>query len=172
MKTHRLARVASVIREVAANTILFDMRDPRVKNVTVTRAEVAADLQHAKVFVSIMGTDAEQRAALKGLQNAAGFIQSKLADRLLTRFLPVLMFVADDGPKKSIEVARILAEEKKRRDEAAGGAVDETADIADEEEDEDGDEAEDGDETEADDEAAADRRDATGTAPPPASDTR
>ena len=91
MKTHRLARVAEVIREVAATTILFELRDPRVKNVTVTRAEVAADLQHAKVYVSVMGTDAEQRTALKGLQNAAGFIQSKLADRLLTRFLPVLV---------------------------------------------------------------------------------
>lgn len=157
MKTHRLARVASVIREVAANTILFDMRDPRVKNVTVTRAEVAADLQHAKVFVSIMGTDAEQRAALKGLQNAAGFIQSKLADRLLTRFLPVLTFVADDGPKKSIEVARILAEEKKRRDEAAG-VVDETAGAADEEEDETGD-GSDVEEDETDEPAA-------GSAPP------
>ena len=118
MKTHRLARVAEVIREVAATTILFDLRDPRVKNVTVTRAEVAADLQHAKVYVSVMGTEAEQRTTLKGLQNSAGFIQSKLADRLLTRFLPVLTFVLDDGPKKSIEVSRILAEEHRTYAEA------------------------------------------------------
>ena len=173
MKTHRLARVASVIREVAANTILFDMRDPRVKNVTVTRAEVAADLQHAKVYVSIMGTDADQRTALKGLQNAAGFIQSKLADRLLTRFLPVLTFVLDDGPKKSIEVARILAEERKLREATAGAAVDETPVDDDEEGDDEDDEFEDDDDSDDDDdEAAADRRDAAGTAPPPASDPR
>ena len=164
MKTHRLARVAEVIREVAATTILFDLRDPRVKNVTVTRAEVAADLQHAKVYVSVMGTEAEQRTTLKGLQNSAGFVQSKLADRLLTRFLPVLTFVLDDGPKKSIEVSRILAEERKRREETAGAEVDETPDD-DEEEDDETDEG-------SDDEAAADRRDAAGTAPPPASDPR
>ena len=164
MKTHRLARVAEVIREVAATTILFDLRDPRVKNVTVTRAEVAADLQHAKVYVSVMGTEAEQRTTLKGLQNSAGFIQSKLADRLLTRFLPVLTFVLDDGPKKSIEVSRILAEERKRREETAGAAVDETPDD-DEEEDDETDEG-------SDNEAAADRQDAAGTAPPPASDPR
>lgn len=163
MKTHRLARVAAVIREVAANTILFDMRDPRVKNVTVTRAEVAADLQHAKVFVSVMGTDAEQRATMKGLQNAAGFIQSKLADRLLTRFLPVLTFVLDDGPKKSIEVSRILAEERKRRGETDAVEVDETAESDEEEGD---------DESDTPDEAATDRRDATGPAAPPASDPR
>jgi ribosome-binding factor A len=159
MKTHRLARVASVIREVAANTILFELRDPRVKNVTVTRAEVAADLQHAKVYVSVMGTDAEQRAALKGLQNAAGFIQSKLADRLLTRFLPLLTFVADDGPKKSIEVARILAEEKKRdeekkrQDRVAAGVVDETDDLDDEDGDEDAEVDDTEDEADEDDDA-------------------
>lgn len=114
MKTHRLARVAEVVREVAAETILFEIRDPRVKNVTVTRAEVAADLQHAKVFVSIMGTQKEQAQALHGLTNAAGFVQSKLAKRLETRFLPVIQFVEDDGVKKSVEVARLLREEQEK----------------------------------------------------------
>lgn len=117
MKTHRLARVAEVVREVAASTILFELKDPRVKNVTVTRCEVSADLQHAKVFVSVMGSEKYQRDALFGLNNAAGFVQSKLADRLQTRFLPVITFVEDVGVKKSIEVMRILAEERKLRGE-------------------------------------------------------
>ena len=60
MKSHRVARVAEVIREVAAETILFELQDPRIKHVTVTRAEVSADLQIAKVFVSVMGTEREQ----------------------------------------------------------------------------------------------------------------
>ena len=130
MKTHRLARVAEVVREVAANTILFEIRDPRVKGVTVTRCEVAADLQHAKVFVSVMGTEKQQRDAMYGLRNAAGFVQSKLAKRLMTRFLPVITFVVDEGVKKSIEVARILAEEKKLRGEVGPPAVDAGADSA------------------------------------------
>ena len=114
MKTHRLARVAEVVREVAAETILFEVRDPRVKNVTVTRAEVAADLQHAKVFVSVMGSEKEQALAMHGLKNAAGFVQSKLAKRLETRFLPVIIFVVDEGVKKSVEVARLLREEQEK----------------------------------------------------------
>ena len=154
MKTHRLARVAEVVREVAATTILFELRDPRVKNVTVTRCEVAADLQHAKVFVSVMGTEKQQRDALIGLKNAAGFIQSKLADRLMTRFLPVLTFVPDEGVKKSIEVARILAEEKRLRGEADEPPV----------VDDDADSAEDDDES-ADADAAAGGEDAPGTPP-------
>src|SRR5437879_4801280 len=56
MKQHRIARVSEAIREVASETILFELQDPRIKNVTVTRAEVSGDLQRAKVYVSIMGT--------------------------------------------------------------------------------------------------------------------
>src|SRR5262245_8486723 len=110
MKAHRLARVAEVVREVASETILFELRDPRVKSVTVTRAEVSGDLQHAKVYVSVMGTPAEQKLTMHGLRHAAGFVQSKLASRLQTRFTPVIAFVLDQGVKKSIEMTRLINE--------------------------------------------------------------
>src|SRR3954467_6836893 len=110
MKTHRLARVAEVIREVASETILYELRDPRVKMVTVTRAEVSGDLQHAKVYVSVMGSEREQNLALHGLKHAAGFVQKKLAERLATRFVPVVSFVLDKGVKNAIEVSRLIRE--------------------------------------------------------------
>lgn len=142
MKSHRLARVGEVIRETAASAILFEMKDPRVKNVTVTRTEVAADLQHAKVYVSVMGTDKQQQLALYGLQHAAGFIQSKVAKQLSTRFVPVIQFVLDEGVKKSIEISKILADEKARAagstvppDAEAAAAVEDDEDDADAEED-------------------------------------
>ena len=134
MKTHRLARVAEVIREVAAETILFELQDPRIKNVTVTRAEVAADLQHAKVFVSIMGTPKEQDLCLHGLQHSAGFIQSKLGSRMKTRFTPALKFVLDEGVKKSLEITRILKEAQASL--AKPEAAPETTTEADQDEDE------------------------------------
>src|SRR5205807_256901 len=124
MKTHRLARVAEAIREVASETILYDLRDPRVKLVTVTRAEVSGDLQHAKVYVSIMGAEKEQKLALHGLRHAAGFVQSKLAQRLQTRFTPILQFVLDQGVKKSIEMTRLINEalgQSARPEEASPG---------------------------------------------------
>ena len=77
MKANRLARVAEVVRECASETILFELSDPRVKGVTVTRAEVSGDLQHAKVYVSIMGSAKEQSLCLHGLRHAAGFIQAR-----------------------------------------------------------------------------------------------
>jgi ribosome-binding factor A len=112
MKAHRLARVAEAIREVASETILFELRDPRVKTtgVTVTRAEVSGDLQHAKVFVSVMGSPREQQLAMHGLKHAAGFVQSKLAKRLQTRFTPTIRFELDQGVKKSIEMTRLINE--------------------------------------------------------------
>src|SRR5439155_157106 len=90
--------------------ILFEMNDPRVKRVTVTRAEVSGDLQHAKIYVSIMGTDKEQALTMHGLKHATGFIQSKLAKRLQTRFTPVVTFVLDEGVKKSLEMTRLINE--------------------------------------------------------------
>jgi ribosome-binding factor A len=134
MKPHRLARVAEVIREVASETILFELRDPRVKGVTVTRTEVSGDLQHAKVFVSVMGTPAEEKLCLHGLRHAAGFIQSKLASRLKTRFTPVINFVLDQGVKRSIEVSRLINEAlaqsapKVEPDPADGAAEEESRD--------------------------------------------
>jgi ribosome-binding factor A len=110
MKQHRMARVAEVVREVASETVLFELRDPRVKGVTVTRAEVSGDLQHAKVYVSVMGTPKEQELCMHGLRHAAGFVQSKLAKRLKTRFTPVIQFVLDQGVKKSIEMTRLINE--------------------------------------------------------------
>ncbi|AMV30117.1 Ribosome-binding factor A [Gemmata sp. SH-PL17] len=114
MKSHRIARVSEVIRETAANAILFELKDPRVKNVTVTRAEVSGDLQHAKVFVSVMGTEKEQQLTMHGLKSAAGFVQTKLADRLTSRYVPHVTFVIDEGVKKSIEIARLIREENDR----------------------------------------------------------
>ena len=114
MKQHRLARVAEVIREVASEAILFELRDPRIKFTTVTRAEVSADLQHAKVFVSVMGSERDQKLTLHGLESSAGFVQKRLATRMTGRYVPAIQFVLDEGMKNSMEVSRLLSEEKNR----------------------------------------------------------
>jgi ribosome-binding factor A len=131
MKSHRIARVNEVVREVAAEAILFEIKDPRVKNVTVTRAEVSGDLQHAKVFVSLMGTEKEQKLTLHGLESAAGFVQTKLAKRMTTRYVPHVTFVVDEGVKKSLEIARLLREEQLKRGEVADHPADADNDDAD-----------------------------------------
>ena len=108
--SRRLLKAASAIREVVSMAILTEMRDPRVKNVTVIGVEVHPDMKSAKVLVSIMGSEKEQQLSLSGLQSAAGFLQHKIADRIETRYTPRLEFVLDKGVKNSLEVARILRE--------------------------------------------------------------
>src|ERR1700733_2790963 len=110
MKKHRIARVAEAIREVAAETILFELRDPRIKSVTVTRAEVSGDLQKAKIYVSVMGTQKEQDLCMHGLKHSAGYVQSKVASRLETRYTPTITCIRDDGVKKSVEMSRLINE--------------------------------------------------------------
>jgi ribosome-binding factor A len=128
MKHHRLARVAEAIREAASEAILFQIKDPRVKFTTVTRAEVSADLQHAKVYVSVMGSERDRNLTLHGLKSAAGFIQSKVGERMKSRYVPVIQFVLDEGVRNSQEVARLLAEEKTRTPSADEDGVRTTAD--------------------------------------------
>ena len=110
MTSRRLLKAASAIREVVSMAILTELRDPRVKNVTVIGVEVLPDMKSAKVQVSIMGSEKEQQLSLSGLQNAAGFLQKRIAERIETRYTPRLTFVLDKGVKNSLEVARILHE--------------------------------------------------------------
>jgi ribosome-binding factor A len=100
--------MAEAIREVVSTAILFEVADPRIRSVTVLRVEVAGDMRHASVFVSVMGTEMEQRTAMQGLRSASGFIQSRVAARLQTRFTPVLTFKRDDSVKKSIAMTKLI----------------------------------------------------------------
>ena len=90
--------------------ILTELKDPRVRDVTVTYVEVAPDMRSAKVHVSIMGNETKQNLSLRGLQNAAGFLQHQVSEKIDTRYTPRLQFVLDKGVKHSITVAEILRE--------------------------------------------------------------
>jgi ribosome-binding factor A len=108
MTSRRIAKAAEAIRESVSSTILFELRDPRIKNVTVLGADPAADLRTAKVYISVMGSPKEQSLCMHGLESARGFIQAKLADRLQTKYTPVLKFVLDPSVKRSAETSRLL----------------------------------------------------------------
>lgn len=108
--SRRVLKAAEAIREVVGMAILADLRDPRIENVTVTRVEVSGDMRVAKVYVSVMGDDTKQRLAVKGLESSAGYLQGKITDRIDTRYTPRLRFELDEGVKKSIAIAKTLAE--------------------------------------------------------------
>ena len=107
--------------------ILAELRDPRVRDVTVTYVEASGDLRSAKVYVSVMGDQAHQELSLRGLQNAAGFLQAKIAEQVDLRYTPRLTFILDQGVKRSIEISQILKEvlpEPAESDDSAPPAAD------------------------------------------------
>jgi ribosome-binding factor A len=108
MSSRRTQKAAEAIREVVSMAILTEIKDPRVRDVTVTYVEVSPDMRQAKIHVSVMGDETKQQLSLRGLQNSAGFLQSKVAKRIDTRYTPRLAFVLDLGVKKSIEISQIL----------------------------------------------------------------
>lgn len=108
MTSRRVLKAAEAIREVVGMAILTDLNDPRIQDVTVTRVEVMPDMREAKVHVSVRGDETKQNLSLRGLKSAAGFLQSKIAKRIDTRYTPRLMFVLDQGVKKSLEISGIL----------------------------------------------------------------
>ena len=123
MVSRRVAKVAEAMRETLSQCILFELKDPRLGFVTLTRVEPSADLRTAKVYVSILGDDKTQDRSLHALRHAAGFLQAKVGDRLQTRYTPVLRFHLDQSVKKSVEISRLI-------DEAVGkqGVGERTAD--------------------------------------------
>jgi ribosome-binding factor A len=127
--------MAQAIREVVANAILFEMADPRVRSVTVLNVEVAGDMRNATIHVSVMGNEAERKLALKGLKHASGFIQSRLAARLQSRFTPILAFKLDDSVKKSVEISRVIDEALAA--DRKPGEIEANPDTDDEDDDED-----------------------------------
>ena len=90
--------------------ILTDLRDPRIEGVTVTYVEVSPDMRQAKVHVSIMGDNKHQQLCLHGLRSSAGYLQSKISDRIDTRYTPKLRFELDEGVKKSLAISQMLHE--------------------------------------------------------------
>jgi len=110
MSNRRVLKAAQAIREVVSMSILTDLKDPRVSDVTVTFVEVSSDMRLAKVHVSVMGDETKQNLCLRGLQNSAGYLQSKVGKRIDTRYTPKIEFKLDKGMQHAMMVTRILEE--------------------------------------------------------------
>jgi ribosome-binding factor A len=102
--------VAETLRQVIAEGLAREVRDPRVGFVTVTAVLVTPDLSHARIMVSVPGEDAEKARALEGLQSAARFLRSRAARALSTRIVPELHFELDKGLQHAARINELLEE--------------------------------------------------------------
>ena len=110
MRGGRMRRVDVAMKAVLSDAITKDLKDPRVGFVTVTGVKTSADLRHARVYVSVLGDDAESEATMDGLQSAHGFLQRRLASELSLKHTPSLSFEYDDSVDRGMRISHILSE--------------------------------------------------------------
>jgi ribosome-binding factor A len=104
----RMRRVDEAVREVLSDAVTSDLKDPRVGFVTVTDVKTSADLRHARVYVSVLGSDAERSASLDGLQSAHGYLQGRVARQLKLKHTPQLDFMLDDTAERADRLERLI----------------------------------------------------------------
>ncbi len=104
-------RVAEAIREVVATFLAEGVKDPRVVGlVTVTGVDLTRDLRHAKVFVSIMGSDVERAATIEGLASVAAHLRARVGRELRLRLAPEITFRLDESIARAARIESLLAQ--------------------------------------------------------------
>ena len=125
MPSHRLEQLAELMRAELSELLLREVKDPRLGFVTITHIKLSADLAHARVHVSTLGDEQQQRESLAALRSAAGFLRRELGQRIRIRTIPQLDFRLDHTMAEAEKVQRTLlslgpelaaAEERERRE--------------------------------------------------------
>jgi len=114
VRTQRQGRVGHLLREEISRIIERELKDPRVDGlITITGVDVTADLRHARVFVSVYGSDDEVRQTLETLDRAAGFIRAELGKVVRLRYLPELEFKRDESIARGARIFELLEQVKR-----------------------------------------------------------
>lgn len=118
-QSRRVERVAALIRREVSELLVNGIKDERVSlgMVSVTNVDLAGDLQHCKIFVSIYGNPEVQKEALAGLRSASSYVKGELSRRLNMRRTPEVIFQLDRGIEKGTSVLGLLNQLEQQRQE-------------------------------------------------------
>jgi len=105
----RMRRVNESVRQVLSEALL-ELKDPRIGFVTVTGVETSSDLRHARVFVSVLGSEKKRKKSLEGLAAAHGVLQSHLARELRMKRTPTLAFEYDPTVEEGVRMSKLIDE--------------------------------------------------------------
>ena len=108
MISRRLNRIEEACKEELSEILHKEVKDPRVGFVTITRVKVSPDLRHAKVYVSILGTDEEIRRTVAGLYSARGYLRAHLGKHLRLKYLPDIEFYQDRVTEQALRLTDIM----------------------------------------------------------------
>ena len=110
MPGNRKERIARVIREEASRVVLYELADPRIGFVTVTKVKVSGDLQLATIFVSVLGSEGDRSKTMHALSRATKVVRRAVAPRLKTRLLPSIAFEFDESVEGAARVQGLIRE--------------------------------------------------------------
>jgi len=96
------------MRNELSQIIKRDLKDPRLGFVTITDVELSNDMSHAKVFVSVYGSEEEKQSSMVALENAKGFIRSNLGQRVRLRIVPELVFKIDNSIERGTRILELI----------------------------------------------------------------
>ncbi|AST97554.1 30S ribosome-binding factor RbfA [Shouchella clausii] len=108
MANNRAVRVGEQMKKELSDILIRDIKDPRVRFVTVTGVDVTGDLQQATAFITVLGDDEERKATLAGLEKAKGFIRTELGKRIRLRKTPELSFSFDESIQYGNRIESLL----------------------------------------------------------------
>jgi ribosome-binding factor A len=105
---NRQKRVGELIKQEISELILREIKDPRIGFVSITSVDLTADLRHAKVFISVLGSESERKSSLAGLRNAGGFIRRELGHRLRLKYVPEINIVYDNSIEEGARIISLI----------------------------------------------------------------
>lgn len=118
MPSFRKAKLEHQIMRVVGNLLLTEIKDPRVKLVSVSRVKLSSDYSHAEIFYSVLGDDKKKRDAAFGLRSARGFVKKKVGDNLKMRHVPDVAFTYDESVEHGVDLVNLIESVTPDRDSA------------------------------------------------------
>ena len=114
----RSRKIEELIKVKLSSLLLKDLKDPRLDAfITILKVSLSKDGRSAKVLVSIIGSDKEKQAALRGLESARGYIQKKLSKEMRIRYIPHLIFRLDDTTEDTVRLVHKLGESERSEEQ-------------------------------------------------------
>lgn len=109
----RMRRVNEAVREVLSAHLAAGLKDPRIGFVTVTAVDVSPDLRHARVYVSVLGSEEEREQTLAGLTSSHGYLQAQVGTELRMKRTPTLEFIYDESIDTGMRITELLEDEER-----------------------------------------------------------
>ena len=116
---HRQEKLGEQFALELSDLLRTRVKDPRVGFASITHVEISGDLRHAKIFVSVMGSEEERVATMRALKHATGFLRHELAGRIVLRYMPELVFKLDNSIAEGARILELIHQIEQEEQQSA-----------------------------------------------------